>query len=592
MVRSEKSKRIKRVFKKRRRQVEGITTEANRQLDRHIFKRMSSLQYSWRFLTSWIIMVLLIGAGLVAQIRYLDRYYLFDTPVAGGEFVEGMQGTFSNVNPIYAVSSVDSAVSKLVFNGLLKYDNKGNLVGDLAESWSVDENRTVYTFNLRGNAFWHDGQEVTADDVTYTIRAIQNPDTLSPYNLSWQDVAVRSVDKKTVQIILPGPLTSFAYSLTQGIVPKHILEKVPFAQLRSSEFNNRAPVGSGPFVWSGFATLSNSDDALRQRISLESNPSYHFGATKLDRYIVEIFGSDEEIVKALESRQINGATLNYTPKQLTKNVQNFNIPTLNGVYVFFHNQKAPFNDKAVRNAASQIIDVKNLISQLDYVPVSVNSPILRSSSAYDPAKVQRPYDIAKAIETLDKAGWVKPPSSFVRQKDSKPLEFTLLTENRPEYIRIVDALQKQFADVGIKMNVDIKEGKDFQRALLAHDYQALLYGIAIGKDPDVFVYWHSSQATTDRFNFSEYKSGTADSALEGGRTRADDDLRRAKYRPFLDAWREDSPAVGLYQPRLLFALNDKIYNFEEFPLALGSDKYSNVHEWMINVKKSPIKTNL
>jgi len=589
VAQSEKSRRLRRVFRKRRRQVEGMTTEANRQLDRHVFRRITNLQYSWRFLTSWLIMALIITTGLVVQTRYLDRYYLFDTPVAGGEFVEGMQGNFSNANPIYAVSAVDTAVSKLVFNGLLKYDNKGNLTGDLAEKWSIDENRTIYTFNLRNNAFWHDGQEVTADDVVYTIRAIQNPDTLSPYNLNWQDVAVRAVDKKTVQLVLPGPLTSFAFSLTQGIAPKHILEKIPFAQLRSSEFNNRSPVGSGPFVWSAFATLSNSDDALRQRISLESNPSYHFGPTKLDRYSVEIFGSEEEIVKALEYRQLNGASLTYKPKDFSKSIKTYNIPTLNGIYVFFHNQKAPFNDKVVRNAASQIIDIKNLLSQLDYVPISVNGPILRSSSAYDSTKVQRPYDIAKAIETLDKAGWVKPPSSFVRQKDSKPLEFTLLTENQPEYVKMVDALQKQFADVGIKMNVDIKEGKEFQRALLAHDYNALLYGISIGKDPDVYVYWHSSQATTDRFNFSEYKSGAADSALEGGRTRTDDELRKAKYRPFLDVWREDSPAVGLYQPRLLFALNDKIYNFEEFPLAIASDRYSNVHEWMTNVKKSPIK---
>lgn len=587
MAKSEKSRRIKRVFRKRRRQVEGITTEANKQLDRHVFRRITNLQYSWRFIMSWLIMATIIATGLVVQVRYLDNYYLFNRPVSGGEFVEGIQGTFNNVNPIYAVSAVDSAVSKLVFSGLLKYDNNGNLTGDLAEKWSIDENRTIYTFNLRNNAFWHDGQEVTAEDVIFTIRTIQNPDTLSPYNLSWQDVAVRAVDKKTVQMVLPGPLTSFAYSLTQGIVPKHILEKVPSAQLRSSEFNNRSPVGSGPFVWGGFATLSNSDDALRQRISLVSNPSYHFGATKLDRYSIEVFGSEDEIVKSLDSRKINGATLTYTPKEFSKSVKTYNIPTLNGVYIFFHNQKAPFNDKQVRNAASQIIDTKNLLSQLDYVPISVNSPILRSSSAYDATKVQRPYDIAKAIEILDKAGWVKPPSSFVRQKDSKPLEFTLLTENQPEYVKMVDALQKQFADVGIKMNVDIKEGKEFQRALLAHDYEALLYGIAIGKDPDVFVYWHSSQATTDRFNFSEYKSGTADSALEGGRTRADDELRKAKYRPFLDAWREDSPAVGLYQPRLLFALNDKIYNFVEFPLALSSDRYSNIHEWMINVEKSP-----
>lgn len=587
MAQSERKKRFKRVFRKRRRQVEGMTVEANRQLDKHVFKRINNLQYSWRFITTWLLLVVFIASGLIVQIRYLDRYYLFDTPVAGGEFVEGVQGSFSNANPIYAVSAADTSVSKLVFSGLLKYDDNGNLTGDLSEKWTVDENMETYTFIIRPNAFWHDGREVTAEDVVYTIHAIQNPDTLSPYNLSWQGVVVRAVDKKTVQMILPSPLTSFAYSLTQGIVPKHLLESTPYPQLRSSEFNNRTPVGSGPFIWSAFATLSNSDDALRQRITLKSHPAYHLGEPKLDRYTLEVFGQESEIVKALEARRLNGATLTSSPKGLDKLSLKYNIPTLNGVYVFFNTQKSPFNSKAVRNASAQIVDVKNLLSQLDYIPISVNGPLLRSSSAYDGSRVQKTLDIAKAMETLDKDGWVKPPASFVRQKENKPLEFTLLTENKAEYLLLVDALQRQFADVGIKMNVTVKEGKDFQRTLLSHDYDALLYGISIGSDPDVYAYWHSTQATPDRFNFSEYKSATADSALEGGRSRPDGDLRKAKYRPFLDVWREESPAVGLYQPRLLFVLNDALYNFEEFPLAQASDRYSNVHNWMINTKKSP-----
>ena len=583
-----KTKLIKRGFRKRRRQVEGMTVEANRQLDKHVFRRLNNLQYSWRFISSWVLMAVLLLSGLAYQTKYLDRYYLFDKPVAGGEFVEGIQGAFSNANPIYAVSAVDTSVSKLIFSGLLKYDNKGNLTGDLAEKWSIDDNRTTYTFNIRKNAFWHDGKEVTADDVAFTIHAIQNPDTLSPYNLSWQDVAVRVVDKKTVQLILPGPLTSFAYSLTQGIVPKHILENTPYAQLRSSEFNNRKPIGSGPFMWNNFVTLSNSDDALRQRITMNNHTSYHLGTPKLDRYTVEIFGQESEAVKALTARHINGVTLTSSPKNLDSNAIKHSIPTLNGVYIFFNTQRAPFTDKGVRNAAAQIIDVKNVLAQLDYVPIGVNGPLLRNSSAYDASRVQKSTDIAKAIELLDKAGWVKPPSSFVRQKGGKPLEFTLLTENQPEYTKIVDILQRQFADVGVKMNVTIKDGKDFQRSLLSHDYDALLYSISIGNDPDVYVYWHSSQATPDRFNFSEYKSGIADSALESGRSRPDGDLRKIKYRTFLDAWREDSPAVGLYQPRVLFALNDVLYNFKEFQLSQTSDRYSSVHEWMINTKKSPI----
>jgi len=584
-----RTKRIKRVFRKRRQQVGDITFEANQHLDRHFFKRINKLQHSWRFITSWVVFAILIGLGLALQIRSADKYYLFGKPVAGGEFVEGIQGSFSNANPIYAVSSVDTSVSRLIFSGLVKYDNNGKITGDLAEKWTIDEKATTYTFILHNNAFWHDGKEVTAEDVVFTIQAIQNPDTLSPYNLNWQGVAIKALDKKTVQITLPSPLTSFIYSLTQGIVPKHVLQSIPFAQLRSSEFNNRSPIGSGPFSWIGFNVLSNSDDALRQRVLLQNHPGYHLGEPKLDRYTIEVFGEDSGAIEALESRRINGAALTSSPENLPDTIIQNNIPTLNAVYVFFNTQKVPFNDKKVRNASAHIIDIKNVLAQLDYTPVGVNSPFLRSSSTYDKTRVQKTTDIAKAIELLDQAGWVKPPASFVRQKDKKPLEFTLLTEDQPEYVKLVDILQRQFADVGIKMNVSIKSGKEFQRSLLNHEYEALLYGISIGSDPDVYAYWHSSQATPDRFNFSEYKSAIADSALEGGRSRPDGELRSAKYIPFLDAWREDSPAVGLYQPRLLFVLNDKLYNFESFALAQTSDRYANVHNWMIKTEKATSK---
>ncbi len=82
----------------------------------------------------------------------------------------------------------------------------------------------------------------------------------------------------------------------------------------------------------------------------------------------------------------------------------------------------------------------------------------------------------------------------------------------------------------------------------SRSYDALLYGISIGVDPDVFVYWHTSQndPRSNRLNFSEYSSKAADEGLESGRTRTDAGLRTIKYRPFLQAWQRDLPALGLY----------------------------------------------
>src|SRR6185503_418921 len=114
-----------------------------------------------------------------------------------------------------------------------------------------------------------------------------------------------------------------------------------------------------------------------------------------------------------------------------------------------------------------------------------------------------------------------------------------------EYAAVTAALQKAWKAVGVDVQVTQLSDIDLQSVVSRHEYSAVLYGISLGTDPDVFAYWHSSQAdprSTSRLNLSEYTSVTADRALEAGRSRSDPSVRAAKYRPFLDVWRADAPA--------------------------------------------------
>lgn len=590
MIQPEGTKKIKRRLRKRRRQVEAFAGDANRQLDKLVFRKIDNFQNVWRFISTWLLLLIVLVSGVAIQARALGRYYIGTRPVGGGEFVEGIVGTFTNVSPLYATTPVDTSVSRLLFNGLLKYDDAGKLVGDLAESWSVDEPGTTYTVVLKPSLKWHDGESVTSADVVFTIQAIQNPDTRSPYNLSWQGVTVAAVDERTVTLVLPKPLSSFVYSLTQGIVPKHRLGELPFAQIRSDDFNNRTPVGTGPFQWNSMQT-EQVGDASRQRIRLKAYANYHFGEAKLNRYTIETYENQSSVVDALKQGRINGATIasgGDIDSSTSQRLNQFNIPLMSGVYLFFNTQRPPLNDKGVRNAFERTVIPGDLRAQLGFPVIGVNEPFLRFHSTYDNTKQQVKPNLTQASELLDKAGWLKAENSFVRQKDGKVLEFTLLSEENTEYARLADVLQRQFADVGVKLNVDLRSGRDFQQALLGHQYDALLYGISIGADPDVFAYWHSSQAVADRFNFSEYKSDVADEALAAGRTRGDVQLRILKYRPFLDAWRDDTPAVGIFQPRLLFVTNGAFYGFSPKILSTASDRYQDVNRWMINTEQVPL----
>jgi peptide/nickel transport system substrate-binding protein len=122
---------------------------------------------------------------------------------------------------------------------------------------------------------------------------------------------------------------------------------------------------------------------------------------------------------------------------------------------------------------------------------------------------------------------------------------------------------------------------------LGGDYDALLFGTSIGADPDVYVYWHSSQIDPNspvRLNFSQYSSAGADAGLEAGRTRLDPALRAAKYQPFLQAWQTDAPALGLYQPRFLYLTRGPVYGLEEATINSDIGRFRNVHNWQVREK--------
>ena len=140
-------------------------------------------------------------------------------------------------------------------------------------------------------------------------------------------------------------------------------------------------------------------------------------------------------------------------------------------------------------------------------------------------------------------------------------------------------------EIGVDLQVFLQSPGELQTTISLHNYDSLVYGISIGVDPDVFVYWDSTQTDPrlqSRLNLSEYRSLEADKALEAGRTRVDPSIRIAKYRPFLEAWRNDAPAIALYQPRFLYLSRGQIFGFEPHTMNTGVDRYANVENWMIH----------
>ncbi|HVS79093.1 MAG TPA: ABC transporter substrate-binding protein, partial [Candidatus Saccharimonadales bacterium] len=170
----ETKKRLKRRLRKRQKNALILGQQADQKIERLLIRRFDRLMSVRRFVFLWTsLLVLLIFTG-VYQARGLSTYYQSLQPVPGGLYTEGVIGNFTNANPLYASGAADTAVSRLVFSGLFKYNNDNQLVGDLAKSYTLDESLNRYTVYLKHNLRWQDGYPITADDVVFTYKTIQN----------------------------------------------------------------------------------------------------------------------------------------------------------------------------------------------------------------------------------------------------------------------------------------------------------------------------------------------------------------------------------------------------------------------------------
>lgn len=587
MVNNTTKTRLRRRFRKRQKQVAAIGASTEQNLDKHFIRRLVHLPNVQRFLAGWIGLLVILSIGLVLQGRVLSTKYQTLQAKSGGTYTEGVIGSFTNANPLFANNAVDSSVSRLIFSGLLKYDANNKLTGDLAEKWSVDPTELTYTVTLKKDLVWQDGKPITAKDVVYTYQQIQNPETKSYLYPSWQNIKIEAPDARTVVFTLPNSLSSFPYSLTNGIVPEHVLSSTNSAQLRSSNFNNVAPVGSGPFRFSKVEVVGDTVNDRQSRIALNASDNYYAGKPKIDRFIIRTFANESSLTTAYEKKEVNAMVgLASLPDQFKDDsaTKEFGVPLTGGVFVFFKTTQDVLKDAEVRKALVLAADKRSVIDQLQYPLITINGPFLKSHIGYDPSLGQVTGKADEAKKMLDTAGWTVDPATGIRAKAGVKLSFRLYSQMTSEYSSVAGSLQKQWRDIGVDMQVELQNDQDLQSTVALHTYDALLYGIAIGPDPDVFAYWHGTQAdprSSTRLNFSEYNSKTANNALEAGRTRSDPQLRTVKYKPFLTAWKNDAPALALYQPRFLYIAHTPLYGFDVKTANSGPDRFTNVQEWRI-----------
>ncbi|MEM6997926.1 MAG: peptide ABC transporter substrate-binding protein [Patescibacteria group bacterium] len=579
---------------KQKKSVLEVHSIANEHIDKNFIARIQSLGTSWRFVFSWLLLATMIVWVLAIQTRALRSYYTEVRPSEGGTYVEGVVGPLTNLNPIYATTPADQAVSRLLFSSLFKYDVDNNLVGDLAESITSDEGASSFTVKLRENLAWHDGSPLDADDILFTVQTIKEPKARSALRGSWQDIEVFSIDSRTIEFKLPGSFSPFKTLLTFGVLPEHLLRDIDPVNLRGSLFNSSEVIGSGPFKLQRIVNVSGSgSDNREQKIQLLANEGHHLGAPRLDAFTFWIAPDRDRLTDLFAEGQLNGASeIDIEDVDVDGlNVQEKVFSLNSGVYLFYKTTSELLSDKELRLAVSQAIDKSDAARSLMRPVQLIDGPLLPEQVGYDETITQVDTDVAAATSKLDELGWVL-GADGVREKDGQRLELFITTERDTDYEALAAALVDQLAKVGITVNLDIRDREGFtENVLQNHVYSdMLLYGINIGSDPDVFAYWHSSQADLNspvRLNLSEYESEQADAALEGGRSRVDPVVRADKYKDFLSAWVADAPALAVYRPQYTYyELKDISGPSGQF-LVGQVDRFRDVSSWTVLTDRVP-----
>ena len=541
------------------------------------------------------LILLAIVALIVSGAFLISRAYVTATDVVpdfGGRHTEGLAGQPRFLNPALSpANNVDEDISRVIYSGLLRFNKNQQLEADLAKDLpQLSADQKQYTFRLRDDITWHDGQKFTADDIIFTIKLIQDQSFGSPVRLNWNKVEVSKIDDYTVVFSLNEPSAPFVTNFIQGIMPRHIWENVDPENFSLAKFNLQ-PVGTGPFQASN---ISKSEDGEIRSIVLEAYENYHLGRPYLDELEFKFYETYDDIIASYHSRNIMG--LGYIPfdkkiyieKTSRININYVNLPQYQALF-FNKNQSPVLKDKNVRHALAQSINRQEIIDELFFgFAQSAHGPIPPGYNGYNPGVTEAHiYNVENARTLLAESEFGAVEGSDVLKKGDIELEFTITTNNFPLNIQVAELLKKQWEEIGFRINLEILTiGELEQNRLRPREYQALLFSENIGADPDPFAFWHSSQRQNPGLNLAVFADAEVDALLEEARENADPEYRDARYKRFQEIIVEDVPAIFITNSLFIYGLNNKIKGFDVTNITEQSQRFLDVHKWHIETKRA------
>jgi len=355
-----------------------------------------------------IFLILFFGSSLFLGLNFYFRNTEIK-PAIGGTYKEGIIGYPRFINPIYGENSdTDRDLVQLIFSGLMKYNQRGEIVLDLAKEYKILENGKVFELSLKENVFWQDNEKLTVDDIIFTIKTVQNPDYKSSLRVNWLGVEIEKISNSSIRFKLKNPYPAFLENLTLKILPSHIWQDIPAQNFPLSIYNLQ-PVGSGPYQ---LKSLKQDKSGYIKSLTLTANPKYFGEKPKIREISFHFFDTEEELIKSAQRKEIQGLSI-FDPKkyQLFKDTEfkdyHFSLPRY--FAVFFNPEKSEIlAEKTIREALNYGTNKEDIIklSLLGQGKV-VDSPILPEIYGFSSPTTYYEFNPDKAREILEEAGFVE-----------------------------------------------------------------------------------------------------------------------------------------------------------------------------------------
>ena len=537
--------------------------------------------------TIFLIFTIIFIISAVFLLYKVNKFFLVEVPDYGGSLTEGIMGSPRFINPLLSSSDIDKDLSSLIYSGLLKVNSVGELVPDIAESYNVSDDFLVYTFKLKNDIYFHDNVKLSVDDVIFTIEKAQNPELKSPRGTNWNGVLVEKIDDRTISFTLKQAYSPFIQNLTLGILPKHIWKTASIEEFPFSQFNIK-PIGTGPYK---INSIVYTGSGLPTEYHLVSFDKYSLGKPYITNIIIKSFQKEKDIIDSLKNAVIESVH-SVSPKVLSdlkiKKEETILSPLPRIFGLFFNQNIAPiFVYKEVRNALDIATDkkmiVNNIIGGFGQI---INGPVPPKNIASSDTEIISKNDrVEKAKALLVKNGWKQNNNGIFEKKDKKntiKLSFSISTGDVPELRDTAYLLQSQWQKIGAEVEVKIFEIGDLnQNIIKPRKYDSILFGEIVGRNLDLYSFWHSSQRNTPGLNIALYTNIKADKLLENIRKTEDIAQQKIYLDNFNKEVKNDIPAVFTYSPYFIYIIPQKVQNVSLGTPTTPTDRFNNISNWYI-----------